>query len=446
MNHPLTQLHARIDDLPVGGRYAVCSAHPLVLRCAMHLAVKTRGDLLVEATANQVNADGGYTGMTPTGFAEMVAQLAHQTALPRSRIFLGADHLGPHVWKTLPLDEAMGRAEQLARQCVEAGFCKIHLDTVTGQLIARQDFQILETAARNAAKLCRAAEEAAGRRPNPENLFYVIGTDVPPPGGGLVKDGTVAITRPDQLVQTLDLFERAFRTAGLHAAWQRVMAVVVQPGVEFGDRDIADYNSPRARELSAFHSCLPGFMTFEIHAADFQSGAALRRLVRDRFNLIKVGPCLTFALRDALYALSHIEQALPDVDRPAELMRIMEEEMTTTPCHWRSHYMGSPEELRFLRHYSLRDRIRYYWAQPRVDRAVNQLLRNLRRRVPGTLLHQFLPDLFPEARTPARLFFDPQRVVAQRIEKALLPYVSACEQGAAGEKPDDFGRESRQPG
>jgi D-tagatose-1,6-bisphosphate aldolase subunit GatZ/KbaZ len=425
MSHPLTQLRGGLDDRAPGGLFAVCSTHPLVLQRAIRLALLTDSILLVEATANQVNSAGGYSGLTPSAFAAWIGELGRQNGLPADRILVGADHLGPHAWKNLPITEAMHRAEQLTRECVQAGFCKLHFDTVTGQAIEFGSAAGMEKAARHAAALCRAAEETAGNRSPAKPLHYVVGTDVPPPGGGLEEDHNVTITRPDQLRQTIDLFEHTFKSADLHDAWHRVVAVVVQPGVEFGDREVAAYRRARARELSKDWCRLPGRMTFEVHATDYQRPGALRRLVRDHFNLIKVGPCLTFALREALYALSHIERALPDIDCRADLVDVMEAEMILEPRHWHDHYKGPPEELEFLRHYSLRDRIRYYWSRPRASQAVDQLLRNLRRTVPGALLHQFLPDLYPDPRTPTQPI-EPHRIIGRRIDKVLLPYASAC--------------------
>ena len=53
---------------------SVCSAHPLVIEACVDQAVADGALLLVEATCNQVNQQGGYTGMRPAGFAGFVAE------------------------------------------------------------------------------------------------------------------------------------------------------------------------------------------------------------------------------------------------------------------------------------------------------------------------------------------------------------------------------------
>ena len=111
------------------GIYSVCSAHPLVLAAACVHALRTDVDvLLIEATCNQVNQDGGYTGMTPDKFRDFVHTIASDAGLPVDRVLLGGDHLGPNPWTNLPAEEAMAKAEVLIEQYVAAGFRKIHAD------------------------------------------------------------------------------------------------------------------------------------------------------------------------------------------------------------------------------------------------------------------------------------------------------------------------------
>ncbi|MGL5772207.1 MAG: class II D-tagatose-bisphosphate aldolase non-catalytic subunit, partial [Bacteroidales bacterium] len=76
------------------GVYAVCSAHPLVIEAALQQALNDNSILLIEATSNQVDQFGGYTGMTPADFRDFVVQKAQQYQFPLARLVLGGDHLG----------------------------------------------------------------------------------------------------------------------------------------------------------------------------------------------------------------------------------------------------------------------------------------------------------------------------------------------------------------
>ena len=85
--------------------------------------------------------------------------IAERVGLPRDRILLGGDHLGPNAWQALPAEEAMARAEVMIADYVCAGFRKIHLDcsmSCADDPVPLSD----ETVARRAARLCAVAERA----------------------------------------------------------------------------------------------------------------------------------------------------------------------------------------------------------------------------------------------------------------------------------------------
>ncbi|MEM8541382.1 MAG: class II D-tagatose-bisphosphate aldolase, non-catalytic subunit, partial [Pseudomonadota bacterium] len=122
MAHPLLEIPAAYQRGDHLGITSVCSAHPIVIEAALELA-KERGKVaLIEATCNQVNQDGGYTGMTPTDFRVFVEEIAGKVGFDRSKIILGGDHLGPNPWKSLPADEAMKKAEAMIIAFAQAGF------------------------------------------------------------------------------------------------------------------------------------------------------------------------------------------------------------------------------------------------------------------------------------------------------------------------------------
>ena len=424
----LNDLRSRHLSGQTSGQVAVCSAHPLVLAAAAARAKRDDTLLLVEATANQVNLSGGYTGMTPADFADHMTRQAAHSGLATEQILLGADHLGPHLWRQLPAMEAMTHAEALTRAFVAAGYGKLHLDT--GRACADDPSGRLpvKLAAHRAAALCRAAESTADhfRRQPP---WYVIGTEVPAPGGALVQSGATTVTDPQDLGAELAQYEEAFSRAGVEQAWERIIAVVVQPGVDFDDHRAAVYHPQAAAALSAFHERLPNAMTFEIHAADYQTPSALNQMVRDHFTLLKIGPCLTFALREALFALAHIENELPCLAHRSNLMAVMERLMQTHPEHGNAHYHGTAQERHYLRRYGLRDRIRYYWPRTEARKACEQLMHNLSKPIPRPLLLQFLPDL-TEAITSGALPATPEAILQARIQSALHPYVDACRRHA----------------
>jgi D-tagatose-1,6-bisphosphate aldolase subunit GatZ/KbaZ len=142
------------------GVYAVCSAHPGVIAAAVQQALEDGSVLHVESTSSQVNQEGGYTRQTPSQFAEFVHSAAQKAGLPRNRVLLGGDHLGPYPWRELPSKVAMHNACELARACVLGGYNKIHFDASMACADDSESGPDESTIAQRAAILCRAAETA----------------------------------------------------------------------------------------------------------------------------------------------------------------------------------------------------------------------------------------------------------------------------------------------
>lgn len=412
------------------GIYSVCSANRFVLEASLRQALLDGSPVLIESTSNQVNQYGGYMGLTPRQFASHLASLAEDCGLPAGRVILGGDHLGPNVWKDEPAESAMRKAEQLLRDCVYAGYTKLHLDASMKLGDDRQAGR-LEPAvsAARAADLCRAAEQACLDRGSPGPApFYVIGTEVPPPGGAQGEEGELSVSRVEDVAETIQLTREAFYRRGLQRAWERVIALVVQPGVEYGNTTIHEYDRQRAANLSRFIRTQES-LVFEAHSTDYQTGAALKQLVEDQFAILKVGPALTFAFREAVFALEMMEiewlGGRSEVER-SNLRATLERAMLDNPVYWRGYYPETESGSGFSRMFSLSDRIRYYWPVPQVEAALQRLLENISAHpVPLSLLSQYLPvqySLVREGLLPS----EPKAWIRHKIQAVLADYAYAC--------------------
>ena len=422
---PSPALARLLGDRAVGvprGITSVCSAHPLVIEAALRRGMADDTAVLIEATCNQVNQDGGYTGMTPADFRRFVEAIAARIGFRPDRLILGGDHLGPNPWRGLAAEAALAKAEAMVAAYVEARFGKIHLDTsmgCAGEPAALED----AATAQRAARLARVAEDTA-RRLGIVPPVYIIGTEVPPPGGAREAIEHLAVTRPEAAERTFAIHGQAFAALGLDAAFGRVIGIVVQPGVEFGNANVALYRPQLAQALSGVLDRLPG-LVFEAHSTDYQPTAALSTLVDDGFAILKVGPGLTFALREALYGLDAIAGLLAGAPLPDSVAATMERLMLENPGHWRSHYPGTPDEQRLQRHFSYSDRIRYYWPHPEAVAAVERLFARLGAHdIPETLISQHLARLYPDV-VAGRLLPRPRDLCLAAIDAALAPYAAA---------------------
>lgn len=407
------------------GIYAVCSAHPLVLEAAIGFAQTNHTPLLIEATSNQVDQFGGYTGMTPADFRDFVYKLAGKLDFPLSQLILGGDHLGPNRWQNQCASQAMAHADNLIKSYVAAGFKKIHLDC---SMSCADDPSPLtnEIVAERAARLAKIAEETCQQHYGESDLVYVIGTEVPVPGGAHEALTELKATTPEAAQATLEAHRDAFKRQGLDAIWSRIIALVVQPGVEFDHTQVIDYKPKNSVSLSTMVDAYDT-LVFEAHSTDYQTPQALRQLVKDHFAILKVGPALTFALREALFSLASIEEELVPSKACSGLRNILEDVMLDRPEYWQSHYHGDNNARRLARGYSYSDRVRYYWPDRQIDEAFARLMRNLTDiSIPQPLISQYLPLQYIKVRE-GHLAPIPRDLTINHIQNVLQQYHAACQ-------------------
>ncbi|BBV34106.1 D-tagatose-1,6-bisphosphate aldolase subunit KbaZ [Citrobacter freundii] len=402
------------------GIYAVCSAHPIVLEAAIRYAHANHTPLLIEATSNQVDQFGGYTGMTPADFRSFVCGLADSLNFSQDMLILGGDHLGPNRWQNLPAEQAMANADDLIKSYVAAGFKKIHLDcsmSCANDPVPLTD----EIVAERAARLAKVAEETCIAHFGESDLVYVIGTEVPVPGGAHEALTELAVTTPDAARATLQAHYHAFEKRGQEGIWPRIIALVVQPGVEFDHTHIIDYQPQKAVSLSKMVEDYDTLI-FEAHSTDYQTPQSLRQLVKDHFAILKVGPALTFALREALFSLAAIEEELLPAKASSGLRHVLESVMLDRPEYWQSHYHGDGNARRLARGYSYSDRVRYYWPDSQIDEAFERLVRNLADEpIPLPLISQYLPLQYVKVRE-GDLSATPRELIINHIQDILQQY------------------------
>ncbi|MFK7858780.1 MAG: class II D-tagatose-bisphosphate aldolase, non-catalytic subunit [Granulosicoccus sp.] len=392
-----------------------CTANEYVLRAIMAYAAEHCVPAVIEATCNQVNQDGGYTGLTAADFSRWIKALANEYDVSPDKLILGGDHLGPNPWRHLPAREAMEKAEVLVRDYAAAGFRKIHLDA--SMACGGEPTPTFELVAERAARLCRVAEDNS---PAPENLIYIIGTEVPVPGGETDDMADISVTTAARLHATIDTHQLAFDRCGLMTVWPRIASIVTQPGVDFSHNALHRFDPAKAIELSTAILRVPG-MTFEAHSTDYQPTDALAELVEHHCFFLKVGPELTFRMREAVFALVAIEKHLLENDE-SHLVHHIDQAMSENPSHWTPYYQGDPDLVYQLRHFSYSDRVRYYWKNPNVRNALEKLIANLEKQlIPETIVSQYFPQ-----RELGNLGVGPKRLISDHVNTSIDRYYKAC--------------------
>ena len=409
--------------------YSACTGNEIVLEACMRRAIDTNTVLLIESTANQVDQYGGYTGMKPVDFMAMVKALAEKVGLPMDRIILGGDHLGPLTFAQYDEEKAMEESSELIRQYVMAGFTKIHIDT--SMKVAGDDPETRlpdEVIARRGAALAKVSEDAYKEllKTNPDAIHpnYIVGSEVPIPGGSQdAVDSGVQVTKVADFKATVAAFEKAYKDAGIEDAWDYVIAVVVQPGVEEKDAGCTEYVREKAVDLMASIKDYPN-LVFEGHSTDYQTQYKLRELVEDGIGILKVGPGLTLALREGLFALAYAEKEVykDHPEKQSYFMEVLDTAMLENPKYFAKHYHGTAAEIAYKRKYSFSDRCRYYYATPEVEAAVAKLFENFKDGVPLGVLSQFAPIQYTKVRT-GLLKNDPKEIVMDRVGNCIDEYL-----------------------
>ncbi len=403
-----------------------CCANKIVIEAILEQAKRYDDYVLIEATSNQVNQYGGYTNMMPKDFADFVYNIANKIGFSKEKIILGGDHLGPLPWIDCEEEVAMKEAEKLVELCVLSGYTKIHLDT--SMRLSSDDVNKPlsdKTIAKRGVQLFKAAEKAFSEylKNNPKAVHpvYVIGSEVPVPGGSTEENDTVKVTEPEDFENTIVAYRNEFINEGITNAWDYIVAVVVQPGVEFGNHDIHHYNRIDSYKLCRALKKYPTIV-FEGHSTDYQSPIHLREMVEDGIAIIKVGPALTFALREALFQLAFIENEIVPIKDRSNFMEILEDEMTKNPKYWEKYYFGNDLEKKIDRKYSLSDRSRYYMALPIIEKSIERLINNLNNiNIPMGMLKQYMPNQYAKVRD-GKLKVNPRELIKDNIVTVVENY------------------------
>ena len=425
MKHPMQEMMEKRRQGIKCGIPSYCTANELALEIAIRRAKMLNQPVLIEATANQVNQYGGYTGMLPKDFYKLVLDMAAAIDLPEQMVILAGDHLGPLTWQNLPEAEAMEKSIELVYQYTRAGFTKIHLDTSMKVADDAEGLLSTEVIARRGATLYKAAikgyEELKAEKPDAIRPVFVIGSEVPIPGGAQEAEDSLAVTSVEAFKDTVATYKRVWEEEGVGEGMNDVIAVVVQPGVEFGDDQVFLYDHDAATDLCAALKEFPE-VCFEGHSTDYQSAKCLKAMVEDGIAILKVGPALTYGLREALFSMSLMENELVPAEERSNFIDVLENTMLANPGNWQKHYHGDEKQLHLARKYSFSDRARYYMGQPEVLEAMDKLFTNLNTyKIPLNMLHQYMPLTYAKVRD-GELPLEAKELAMDGVTNFMLDY------------------------
>ncbi len=395
-----------------------CSANEMVLRTLFECCAAHDVPIVVEASATQVNQDGGYTGISAADFSRWVSSLSAEFGVADERLVLAGAHLGPMPWSHLSPKDALDNTKNLVKDYAAAGFRKIHLDApVASNEEQHPDVQILAT---RTARLCEIAEMHA---PCPDQLIYVLSSlpSLPAPSIGSSFDVGSAppATSAEQLNATIAAYQEAFVRQGLRHAWDKVVSIDALPSIGFDHFSVQPLQA-RSAELLSAEILKHNGLSLSVSSADYQSSSDLSTLVENQFFFLKAGPELTFKMREAIFALATIAQQISGTGTP-DIIAALDTAISKYPNDWAPYFTGDIATRKQLHHYSFSDRLRYYWNFPDVRSQLLKFMMNLDTiKLPDSLVSQhFQTREFGTLDMPAsRLIHDSVRQSIYRFYKA----------------------------
>ena len=151
---------------------------PEVIHAGLLSAKNKAKPLVFIASLNQVDIDGGYTGLTPRKFKELINNLRKELNI-ESPIILEADHVGPwlkddHVYKRLNYEDSLNLVMKSIEEIIRAGYDIIHIDT-TIDLESPTGYSSIDTAVDRTINLIEYAENIA--KSFGVEISYEVGSD-----------------------------------------------------------------------------------------------------------------------------------------------------------------------------------------------------------------------------------------------------------------------------
>lgn len=397
------------DYLRRKGVYSICSSNIYVIEAALEVAKEKDDYILIEVTPHQVNQYGGYSGMTPEDFKNLVRRLVKEKDIGEERVILGGDHIGPLPWQKESSSMAMKKAKELVKAFIESGYQKIHIDC---SMPLGDDPYVLghEVIAKRSRELIEVAEETAKNF----NLkpVYIIGTDVPKAGGG-EEEG---ITTVEEFKKSITAFKRFFKD--MPWIWDRIVGFVIMLGIGFNYDSVFPYERERTREI--IKEVLREGLFVEAHSTDYQTKESLKNMVEDGIRILKVGPALTSAFRRAVFLLSVIEDEFIEKNKRSDIKNVLLDLMLKDDKHWKNYYKES-DNIKFDIWYNLLDRVRYYWEYKPVKEALDILIKNFSSGIDMRFIYQYFYDSYFLIRD-GKLRNDPVDLVKYEIKRVLDDY------------------------
>ena len=370
----LRSLLDRMQELTAQGHkpmtlLAVCPNSPAVIKAAFRAAKRNNAPILFAATLNQVDCDGGYTGMTQEDFVRVMKVEAKRNNYTGP--FIAAiDHGGPwlkdiQTLEKWPYEKAMEAVKKSYEAALLAGYELIHVDPTVDRSLPEGEVIQIEVVAARTIELITHIDRFRKSRGLPP-IDYEVGTEEV--HGGLAD--------MDVFNKFLKLLKAGLEENGCSDAWP--CFVVGKVGT---DLHTTFFDPVVARQLAStvaeYGSFIKGHYTDDVENPEEYPMSGM--------GGANVGPEFTIAEFNALEELESLEYKLYEEGAGAmhSRMNAILRELVVASGRWKKWVRGNesaddfasitPERQRWL----IQTGARYIWQKPEAVAARQMLYSNL---------------------------------------------------------------------
>jgi Predicted tagatose 6-phosphate kinase len=351
--------------------FAACPNSPAVIKAAFRAARRNNAPIMFAATLNQVDCDGGYTGMTQEDFVRTAREEARMADY-RGPYIVAIDHGGPWLkdiqrMENWPYDKAMDWVKKSYEAAVIAGYDMIHVDPTVDINVPNGQIISIDIVAARTIELISHIEKFR-KAQGIARIAYEVGTEEV--HGGLANEAVFE--------RFLTLLKAGLEKEGCADAWPRF--IVGKVGT---DLHTTFFDPKVARDLTEkvkpYGSVIKGHYTDDVSNPEDYPLAGM--------GAANVGPEFTVSEYVALEGLEQREKELYAEKQVAMLsdMTAILEKLVVASGRWKKWVIAgestedfmsiSPERRRWL----IRTGARYIWQKPEAVAARWTLYKNLER-------------------------------------------------------------------
>lgn len=349
--------------------FAACPNSISVIRAALKSSKRCDAPVKFAATLNQVDLDGGYTGLTHSAFVKTIRLHARNLNV-KSPVIIAIDHGGPwlkdqHRTEKWSYKKTMSAVKKSFEAAIEAGFDLIHVDpTVDITLPGSQQISI-EVVAERTIELISHAEKFRLVNKFPR-ISYEVGTEEV--HGGLAD---LQIFK-----RFLEMLKQGLKKEGIEEVWP--CFVVGKVGT---DLHTSTFDPSVARELTAiardYGSLIKGHYSDNVTNPEAYPESGM--------GAANVGPEFTEKEYDGLAELEDLQLLLASegrIGKPAGMKKQLWESVIKSG-RWKkwlqtgetpdNFYSADPTRQEWL----IKTGCRYIWEDPEVVSARAKLYSNI---------------------------------------------------------------------